>query len=139
VLPSHAHSAEADGRYDGLRVSPDSEPAPQADALRLKQVWRFCCKVCVRYHRAKLLKGVVSRHSRVLPAVSGTPDWSLSDGGGDVKLVLTESAKLNGLDSEDYLRRVLTCVTDHPVRQMHELLPWNMAKVRCRLDQREAA
>jgi transposase len=86
-----------------------------------------------------LLKGVVSRHSRVLPAVSGTPDWSLSDGGGDVKLVLTESAKLNGLDPEDYLRRVLTCVTDHPVRQMHELLPWNMAKVRCRLDQREAA
>ncbi|WP_216841205.1 transposase domain-containing protein [Acidobacterium sp. S8] len=32
--------------------------------------------------------------------------------------------KLNGLDPELNLRRILETIADHPVNRNHELLPW---------------
>jgi hypothetical protein len=52
-----------------------------------------------------------------------------SDAGGEraaIIYTLVESAKLYGLDPEDYLRRVLERIADHPIARIAELLPWNL-------------
>ena len=41
---------------------------------------------------------------------------------------LVETAKLNGLDPEGYLREVLGRIADHPINRIDELLPWNIGR-----------
>ena len=52
-----------------------------------------------------------------------------SDSGGDraaAMYTLIETAKLNGLDPELYLREVLRRIADHPINRIGDLLPWNI-------------
>ena len=54
-----------------------------------------------------------------------------SDSGGEraaAIYTLVESAKLNGLDPEAYLRDILGRIADHPIKRITDLLPWNVAK-----------
>lgn len=51
-----------------------------------------------------------------------------SDAGGERAAAvysLVETAKLNGLDPQAYLRDVLACIADHPINRIDELPPWN--------------
>jgi hypothetical protein len=51
-----------------------------------------------------------------------------SDRGGEraaAMCSMIETAKLNGIDPETYLRDVLTRIADHPINRIADLLPWN--------------
>ena len=76
----------------------------------------------------------------IRPLTLGRKNWLFcgSDGGGTraaAIMSLLETAKLNGIDPESYLRHVLDVIADHPARTVAELLPWNVAGIAARLHQ----
>jgi transposase len=67
----------------------------------------------------------------IRPIALGRRNWTFagSDAGGEraaLMYTLIESAKMNGLDPEAYLRNVIARIGDHPIKQIADLLPWNI-------------
>jgi hypothetical protein len=65
-----------------------------------------------------------------------------SDSGGEraaVLYTLLETAKLNGIDPEAYLRFVLERIAEHPINALEALLPWAVASHLAGAEQRLAA
>ena len=81
----------------------------------------------------------------IRPLALGRRNWTFagSDAGGERAAAiysLIETAKLNGIDPEAYLRCVIKRIAAHPVNRVSELLPWNVQGLLSpRLDQRLAA
>ncbi|CAO3456100.1 Mobile element protein [Azospirillum argentinense] len=68
----------------------------------------------------------------IRPLAIGRRNWMFagSDAGGEraaAIYTLVETAKLNGLDPQAYLRDVLGRIADHPINRIADLLPWNIA------------
>ena len=67
----------------------------------------------------------------IRPVALGRKNWLFagSDAGGERAAAiysLIQTAKLNGLDPETYLRHIIGCIADHPINRVAELLPWNI-------------
>ena len=87
----------------------------------------------LRYGASRALRGVSLGRKNYL--------FFGSDAGGERAAAiysLVETAKLNGLDPEGYLRNVFERIADHPINHIEELLPWNIGQ-RVEEAQRQAA
>jgi transposase len=67
----------------------------------------------------------------IRPLALGRRNWTFagSDSGGDraaTIYTIIETAKLNNIDPEAYLRALIMRIAPHPAKRIDELLPWNI-------------
>jgi len=77
------------------------------------------------------LRSATTPPSAIRPLALGRKNYLFagSDAGGEraaAAYTLIETAKLNGLDPEAYLRDVIGRIADHPINRIAQLLPWNI-------------
>ena len=117
------------------RVSAKSELA-QAIGYSLVR-WQALTRYCDD-GRIEIDNNAAERALRGVALGRGNYVFMGSDAGGQRAAAiysLVETAKLNGLDLQGYLREVLGRIADHPINRIDELLPWNIT--RCRDEPRQ--
>jgi transposase len=110
------------------RVSAKSELA-RAIGYSLTR-WRALTRYCDD-GRIEIDNNAAERALRGVALGRGNYLFMGSDAGGERAAAiysLVETAKLNGLDPQAYLREVLTRIADHPINRIDELLPWNIGR-----------
>jgi transposase len=78
--------------------------------------------------RLEMTNNAVERAIRPLAMTRKNYLFAGSDSGGAraaAMYTLIETAKMNGLDPEAYLRDIIARIADHPINRIAELLPWN--------------
>jgi len=106
-----------------------SGKSPLAEAIRYTTSRRAAMMRYTTDGRLEMTNNAAERAER--PVAIGRKNWMFagSDDGGRraaTAYTLIETAKMNGLNPEAYLRAVVARIGDHPINRIDELLPWNI-------------
>jgi len=123
--------------FDGLIAWWESElvrlphSSRTASAIRYALKRRQALSVFLDNGHVEIDNNAAERAMR--PIALGRKNWLFagSHSGGEraaSMLSLIESAKMNGLDPEHYLRHVLSRIADYPINRIEERLPWNVKR-----------